>query len=87
MGASIREFKAHLSLHLSRVRSGETITITDRGTPVAMVVPMGADTTRERFVTEGKVTPAVLVSGDAKLLSAWHSAGVSTAAISPPSPN
>lgn len=56
MGVSIREFKARLSLHLARVRSGETITITDRGTPVAMVVP--TDTTRERFVTEGKVTPA-----------------------------
>lgn len=58
MGVGIRDFKAHLSLHLTRVRSGETIIITDRGTPVAMVVPLGADATLERLITEGKVTRA-----------------------------
>lgn len=38
--AGIRELKAHLSRYLRRVRSGEAITITDRGTPVARIVPV-----------------------------------------------
>ncbi len=58
MGVGIRDFKAHLSLHLSRVRSGETITITDRGKPVAQVVPIGDEDALERLIAQGKVTRA-----------------------------
>ncbi|WP_113716619.1 type II toxin-antitoxin system Phd/YefM family antitoxin [Arthrobacter dokdonensis] len=58
MGVGIRDFKAHLSLHLARVRSGETIIITDRGTPVAQVVPLRGDETLQRLVADGKVTSA-----------------------------
>ena len=35
----IREFKAHLSQYLERVRRGERFTITARGKPVAEVGP------------------------------------------------
>lgn len=35
----IADLKAHLSQHLRRVRSGRTITIVDRDTPVAQIVP------------------------------------------------
>jgi prevent-host-death family protein len=36
----IREAKAKLSAVVSRVRAGETIVLTDRGRPVARVVPI-----------------------------------------------
>jgi prevent-host-death family protein len=42
--ASISETKAKLSALLDLVRAGETITITDRGRPVARLVPaVGSD--------------------------------------------
>lgn len=39
LSASISEAKAKLSALLDRVRAGETVTITDRGLPVARIVP------------------------------------------------
>jgi prevent-host-death family protein len=42
--ASISETKAKLSALLDLVRAGETVTITDRGKPVARIVPaVGSD--------------------------------------------
>ena len=38
--ASISETKAKLSALLERVKAGEELTITDRGTPVARIVPV-----------------------------------------------
>jgi len=38
--ASISEAKAKLSALLERVKTGESITITDRGMPVAQIVPI-----------------------------------------------
>ena len=38
--ASVSEAKARLSALLDRVKAGETITITDRGVPVAQLVPL-----------------------------------------------
>lgn len=38
--ASISETKAKLSALLERVKAGERITITDRGNPVAQIVPL-----------------------------------------------
>jgi len=35
----IADLKAHLSHHLRRVRSGTALTVVDRGTPVATLVP------------------------------------------------
>lgn len=35
----IRELKTHLSALLRRVQRGESLTVTDRGTPVARIVP------------------------------------------------
>ena len=39
----IADLKAHLSQHLRRVRGGRTITIVDRDTPVAQIVPYGVE--------------------------------------------
>lgn len=41
--ASVSETKAKLSALLDRVRAGETVTITDRGVPVAKLAPLAAD--------------------------------------------
>mgnify|MGYP006428596861 CR=1 FL=1 len=38
--AGIRELKNHLSAYLRKVKAGETITITDRGTSIGRIVPM-----------------------------------------------
>ena len=36
----VKEFKDHLSKHLLRVRRGERLLITDRGTPIASLAPV-----------------------------------------------
>ena len=35
----IADLKAHLSQHLRRVRGGRTLTVVDRNTPVAKIIP------------------------------------------------
>lgn len=35
----IADLKAHLSEHLRKVRSGNALTVVDRGTPVAQIIP------------------------------------------------
>lgn len=39
MEVGVRELKSHLSQYLAKVRRGETIVVTDRGQPVARIVP------------------------------------------------
>jgi prevent-host-death family protein len=39
----IAQLKAHLSEHLRRVRAGRTLTVFDRDTPVAKIVPYDAE--------------------------------------------
>lgn len=53
----IRELRADLSRWVRRVRDGEEIVITDRGMPVARIVPEDADRTYERLVREGVLIP------------------------------
>lgn len=62
----IRELKNHLSRYLARVRSGERITVTDRGLPIAELHPVqDAGTAHrplsklERLVEAGRVRPAL----------------------------
>jgi len=58
MDVGIRELRDGLSKHLAAVRAGHTLTVTDRGRPVARIVPVGVPTSLEKLVSEGKVTPA-----------------------------
>lgn len=58
MDVGIREFRDGLSRHLSSVREGHTITVTDHGRPIARIVPVGEPTSLERLIAEGRVTPA-----------------------------
>jgi prevent-host-death family protein len=59
-----RELKTRLGTYLERVRRGETIIVTDRGTPVAELRPvqMPEDPTEaalERMQSEGLITRGV----------------------------
>lgn len=58
MEVGIRELKAKLSEHLQRVNEGETIVVTDRGRPVARLVPYDTSSAVERGIAEGWIEPA-----------------------------
>jgi prevent-host-death family protein len=52
----VRDLKASLSRYLGRVRAGETIVVTDRGRPVARLVPVAIPEHIARLMAEGRVT-------------------------------
>ena len=55
----VRELRQHASRYLSRVESGETIEITDRGRLVAVLSPpTPSRTARDRLIAEGQILPA-----------------------------
>jgi len=54
----IRELRNNLSKYLERVRGGEEVIVTDRGTAVARVLPVGTERVLDRLIAEGAVTPA-----------------------------
>ena len=56
----IRDLRDHLSRELERVRSGEELTVTDRGRPIARLVPVDGPHTLDRLIAEGLVTPAAV---------------------------
>jgi prevent-host-death family protein len=39
----VRELRQNASRYLARVAGGETLEVTDRGRPVALLVPLGAE--------------------------------------------
>ena len=53
----VRELRQHASRWLARVAAGESFEVTDRGQPVAWLVPTGK-TTRERLIATGRLIPA-----------------------------
>jgi prevent-host-death family protein len=54
----IRELRADLSKWVQRVRRGDEVVVTDRGTPVARLVPAKGERTLDRLIREGVVEPA-----------------------------
>ncbi len=42
--AGVADLKARLSEYLARVKAGEEVLVTDRGRPVARLVPVGVET-------------------------------------------
>lgn len=52
----IRELRQNASVYVSLVRRGESIQVTDRGRPVAMLVPIPEGGTVEHLVAEGRLT-------------------------------
>lgn len=53
----VRELKQHLSEYLERAGKGESIRITDRGRPKAMLMPLPGQLRIEEGVAEGWITP------------------------------
>ncbi len=55
----MRELRQHASRYLDRVKSGETVEVTERGRLVALLVPphpaVGA---RDRLIADGRLIPA-----------------------------
>lgn len=57
----IREIRQNLSVYLDRVKAGESLEITEHGTPVAVLAPLPERSTLiQRLVAEGRATPATL---------------------------
>ena len=54
----VRELRQRASELLRRVEAGETIEITDRGRPVAILAPLAERTPLDRLRAAGQVTPA-----------------------------
>lgn len=53
----VRDLRQNASRYLARVRAGETIEVTDRGTPVALIVPAKRPPIRDQLVAEGRLLP------------------------------
>ncbi len=58
MDVAVRELKAKLSAYLRQASAGETITVTDRGRPVAVIGPVLGPVDLPAAVAAGWVTPA-----------------------------
>lgn len=57
MDVGIRELKQHLSEYLERVAHGETIRVTDRGLPKAVISPVVGVSHLQRGIDEGWIRP------------------------------
>ena len=54
----VRELRQNASKYLDKVKAGETVEVTERGTLVALLVPpTAAQTARDRLIAEGKLLP------------------------------
>ena len=54
----VRELRQNLSVYLRRIDRGERFEVTDRGTPVALLLPLpGSLSPLERLVAEGRARP------------------------------
>ena len=57
MDVGIRELKQHLSEYLERAARGETVRITDRGRPKALLTGIRHELTVARGIREGWLVP------------------------------
>lgn len=58
MNVGVRDLKARLSDYLSRAARGEEIVVTDRGRPIARLVPYGEASAVEQGIEEGWIEPS-----------------------------
>jgi prevent-host-death family protein len=55
----VRELRQNASVYLRRVQAGETLEITDRGVPIAILAPVPRATSRlEQLIAEGRAARA-----------------------------
>jgi prevent-host-death family protein len=57
MDVGVRELKAKLSEYLDRAERGESIRVTDRGKPKALIVPLPVEDRIEQGIREGWIRP------------------------------
>jgi prevent-host-death family protein len=55
MHVAVSALRANLSSWLERVRAGEEVVVTDRGLPVARLVPVESSRLLDRLVREGVI--------------------------------
>lgn len=55
---SVRQLRQHASVWLRQVQGGEAFEVTDRGRPVALLVPRRSGNILERLTKAGSVIPA-----------------------------
>ena len=63
MEVGIRELRAHLSRYVRRAQEGEEIVVTDRGLPVARLLPASGERAIDRLIRLGLVEPAPVKGG------------------------
>jgi prevent-host-death family protein len=56
----VRELRQNASKYLDRVKKGETIEVTERGVPIAVLgpVPVVKESLLDRLIAQGEVIPA-----------------------------
>jgi prevent-host-death family protein len=54
----VRDLRRHASVWLKRVQNGESFEVTDRGRPVALLMPYREMDAFERLVASGSIRPA-----------------------------
>lgn len=55
----VRELREQLSTYLDRARNGETIEVTDRGTPIAVLMPLPEERRAlAELIASGRLRPA-----------------------------
>lgn len=59
----VRELRQHASRYLRRVAAGESFTVTDRGTPVAHLVPSSPGGTVDSMLARSELIPPERPSG------------------------
>jgi prevent-host-death family protein len=53
----VRELRQHASRYLDRVKSGESLEVTERGVPIAVLTPVPAMTLSARMIALGTLIP------------------------------
>jgi prevent-host-death family protein len=58
VAVGIRELRENLRSYLERVKSGEELLVTERGKPIARIMPEGKTSRRDELIARGTLTPA-----------------------------
>ena len=79
MRIGVRELRQNASRYLARVKAGETVEVTERGTLIALLTPpRPSDSARDRLIAAGKLIPA---TGPLRLPEPVHVEGPSSAEV------
>ena len=58
MDVGVRELRQNLSVYLERIKLGETLRITERGQPVALLTPLNGEMSRlDALIAAGRARP------------------------------